>query len=309
MSSGEESPTSKAGPKLVSREADAEGAAHEQVLARRVHGGTHLDRIHVRPTLELLSRELDQRSPVGVHDARLRQGAASAAGERAGNLTSSSRGAEDPGPVGRLLVRCSFEGPVEVREELRLSGAPEYRVGADHVLGMAPRALFTGAPPARCVHDGLHRLVGRARRSLGSQQAGLPAIEVGLVPQTEEEHRAYGRIAGEVGDEAGVDLGLGGLARRLDRLLAEVVALQPGEDPDLPADLVEPEPKSACAATLREGRLRRAAERVPERLLDPVEIRDTGVRPAVPAHQWVAVPLGVGMEAELVHDRPLALAD
>ena len=60
---------------------------------------------------------------------------------------------------------------------------------------------------------------------------------------------------------------------------------------------MEPEP-------VRGRRLRRAVERVPQRLLDPVEVHEARVRPAVAAIERVGRPVRVRVEAERVHQRP-----
>src|SRR5206468_5335240 len=63
-------------------------------------------------------------------------------------------------------------------------------------------------------------------------------------------------------------------------------------------------------AALREHRLRGAVEGVPHRLLDPVEVRDSRLRPRIALQGRIVVLVRVRMEAELVHQRlgPLARA-
>src|SRR5213078_2611658 len=95
-------------------------------------------------------------------------------------------------------------------------------------------------------------------------------------------------------------------------LLAGVEALDRGPDGDLPPGFVEVEhhPAGRRLAALSEGRLRRAVEGIPDRLLDAVEIRDAGLRPRVTLQRRIAVLVRVRVEAELVHQRlrPLARA-
>src|SRR4030095_5232483 len=72
---------------------------------------------------------------------------------------------------------------------------------------------------------------------------------------------------------------------------------------DLPSDLVEVELEA-----LERRRLRRAVERVPQRLLDAVEVHEPRVRPGIAAVERIGGAVGIWMEAERVHQRPRAAA-
>ena len=80
-------------------------------------------------------------------------------------------------------------------------------------------------------------------------------------------------------------------------------AIELGRDPDLPADLGDRELEA-----LLEGRLSGAGERVPDRLLDPVEVLRARVRPGEPAGQRIERVPRIGVEREGVHERPGAAA-
>ena len=119
----------------------------------------------------------------------------------------------------------------------------------------------------------------------------------------EEEHVRHGRIAGELLHDPGVDRRLRRLVGRRHVLRACVGAGGARHDADLPADLGDRE-----AEPVLERRLRGAVERVPDRLLDPVQVRDARVRPRESLLERVGRRARVGVEREGVHDRPGAPA-
>src|SRR5262249_57128542 len=113
------------------------------------------------------------------------------------------------------------------------------------------------------------------RRSWRAVRAVEPRLEAGaqaVVVEPEEVHLGDGRVARCLTDKGSVDRGLLRLARDGHVLLACVADARRGAD--LPADLVEIE-----LETLHRRRLRRAVERVPETLLDAVEVGEPRVGP------------------------------
>ena len=80
------------------------------------------------------------------------------------------------------------------------------------------RAHLAGAVAAGLGDRRLHGVVRGASGAVGAHEPGLPAVEVRLVLETEEEHELDGRVAGDVAKERGVDRGLSGLGRRRDAL-------------------------------------------------------------------------------------------
>src|SRR5207247_1564052 len=73
---------------------------------------------------------------------------------------------------------------------------------------VAPRAHRPDAVPAGLGELRLHRVVRRAKGTVGANEPGLPAVEVRLVLQTEEEHGFDGLVARDVAEQLGVDRGL-----------------------------------------------------------------------------------------------------
>ena len=134
--------------------------------------------------------------------------------------------------------------------------------------------------------------------------------KIGLVHQQEEAERLDRGIALRAHQHVPVVLGLRRLVDGRNVLRARVEAREAREGRDLPADLVELELQRVHAldAGLRERRLGRAVEGIPGGLLDAVEVRQACVRPAVAVVRRIGVHRGVGMERELVHDRPRAVA-
>src|SRR5205823_9948098 len=131
-------------------------------------------------------------------------------------------------------------------------------------------------------------------------QAALPAVEGLLVDQVEEAERTDVGIAADEMHDVRVVLRLSSLVDRDDVLRACIELLQRGGDRDLPARLVEVELEGVgwCRlAALREHRLPGAVEGVPDGLLDPVEVRDAGLRPRIALERRVVVLIRIRVEA------------
>ena len=109
------------------------------------------------------------------------------------------------------------------------------------------------------------------------------------------------RVARRGAHERAVDAGLRRLVRDGHVLVAGVPV--PARRVDLPADLVEVEPKPHESRGLRSAR-----EGVPDRLLDAVEVDEPRVRPRVAPVERIGRAIRVGMEAQAVHQRPGAPA-
>src|SRR5438105_2642843 len=152
----------------------------------------------------------------------------------------------------------------------------------------------------------LRSLVGRPdlgeiglRCPVGVEEAGLPAVEVGLVDAVEEVQAAHVRLAEREGDRLRVVRALGrrvdGLRRR--RLAAAVEALLRDRDLRLDAVLVVHDRK-------RRAQLRGAVERAAEDRHElPVVAEPDRGRVRVLEARRLARVVAVRVEGELVHDR------
>ena len=143
-------------------------------------------------------------------------------------------------------------------------------------------------------------------RAVCSDESALPAGEVTLVHQVEEVQRPHGGIARKHLDQIGVDLRLCCLVRDGRSLGSDIEAGQGGRNRHFPADLVELEHqrlREALHPRLGERRLGGPVKRVPDRLPDPVEIHNPGVRPAVPLREAVLARARVRVVGDLVHQR------
>ena len=124
----------------------------------------------------------------------------------------------------------------------------------------------------------------------------LEAAAARVVVEAEEVHLGDVDVASSGAHELGVH-------RRLRRLIRDRHVLTPGVArqrlrPHLPADLVEIE-----LQPVHGRRLGSPVERIPERLLDPIEVREPGVRPHIALAKRVGRLGRIRMEAEPVHER------
>ena len=226
--------------------------------------------------------------------------------------------------VGRVLVHG--QARPRARRTDRLVGRLGARIGAraaedaeraDHLLGVRPGLRDTGdATLAVALGRGdlrLHAGVGLLLREIGEEVAGLEAArDPRVVDQREVEDGLDRRVAGTDLRELDVIRRLLRLADRDDVLRRAVVrGLVPRHD-SLLARLVhvdrQPlrcgEGRRCAAGLLGDRRLARAVERIPERLLDAIEVRSAGLRPLELLREWVRVLDGrIRMEVELVEDR------
>ena len=166
----------------------------------------------------------------------------------------------------------------------------------DRACGAPPgdTAVDAGAVGDGTAHSGCRR-PGRAVRTV---EPGLEAGARRVVAEAEDVDLRDVGITGGAADELPVDRGLRLFVGDRD-VLCSHVPVATGRV-DLPAHLVEVQPEPVDGR-----RLGRAGECVPERLPDPVEVDEAGVRPRVAATQRVGRRVRVGMEAEAVHQRPL----
>src|SRR5829696_5065686 len=269
------------------------GAARRTCSCARVHLRLELDAQGV-PTGAEAHAETDDARAVGVHAADL---------------------LEHPLPT--HVVETGLEERVLFGVQHDLYAHPPGRLGplawplhtgALDAGRVTPGAHLALAAAAGLRDRGLDRVERRPAGALRTHKTSLPAIEVGLVAQQEEEHRVDRGVTREVADGVAVDVRLRVFVRRTDALPAVVRERGRGDSVDLPAELVEPDFYTARTRSLGEERLGSAAKGVPERLLDTAQVGDAGVRPAVALQQRISVVIRIRVVRELVHDRPLAAA-
>ena len=192
---------------------------------------------------------------------------------------------------------------------LRVLAGPDPRRDADRgpraqhdldscdLLRRLPDVLLAGTTVGRLRDRPLHGQRRRARRPVGPLERCLEPGAQPVVPEPEEAHLDDVGVARRAANDVAVDRGLGELVRDGHVLGAGVAA--EARRVDLPPDLVQVEPEAGSCR-----RLRRAVEGVPERLLEPVEVHEPGVRPAVAPLERVGRAVRIRVEAERVHQRP-----
>ena len=162
----------------------------------------------------------------------------------------------------------------------------------EHIETRGPRPLRSRAALG---NRGLDGCCGQPGGSVGALEARLEAGAQAVVAETEEAERRDVRIARRLADDLPVDRGLARLVGH-GHVLEAAVADAPLRV-DLPAHLVQVE-----LQPVERRRLRRTVECVPERLLEPVEVREPGIRPLVAALEGIRRLVRIRMEAERVHE-------
>ena len=148
-------------------------------------------------------------------------------------------------------------------------------LGSRHGRRRAATGPRDALAPGGCVGDRrAHGLGGWPGGAVQALESGLEARARAVVAEAEEAHVRDVRIARRAAHELRIDGGLRELVRDHDVLEPLVPGL--AGRADLPADLVEVE-----LQPVHRRRLRRPVEGVPQRLLDPIEVDESGVRPRV----------------------------
>ena len=176
--------------------------------------------------------------------------------------------------------------------------ASDDHLRAEDVETRGPGPLHSRAALGNRALDGRS---GQPRGPVGALEPRLEAGAQAVVTEAEEAERRDIGIAGRFADDLAVDRSLARLVRHGHVLEAAVA--DASLRVDLPADLVQVELQA-----VERRRLSRAVERVPERLLEPVEVREPRVRPLVSALEGIRRLVRVRMEAECVHERLRAAA-
>src|SRR5215207_2950838 len=177
---------------------DSERLAHERGCALHVRFRREADAVDVPAGSQRPAAELHLGCPVRLRRARGTEDSAGA-GQGPGDSLAIDLGralhAEDPGAEEGALVGADLEAPRATARRHR-AAAREDRAGAADT---APTGL------RECALDCAVRGSGGAVRS---DERGLPSVEDRLVDQAEEEQGPDAGIAGEVADQAAVDLRL-----------------------------------------------------------------------------------------------------
>src|SRR5918995_4191489 len=229
----------------------------EPALASAVHLRLELDAQGV-PTGAEAHAETDDARAVGVHAADV---------------------LEDPLPT--HVVETGLEERVLFGVQHDLYAHPPGRLGpiawplhtGTHDAGrVAPGAHLALAAAAGLCDRGFDRIERRPAGAIRTDKTSLPAIEVGLVAEQEEEHRVDRGVTSEVADGVAVDARLRVFVRRTDALPAVVRERGRGDGVGLPAELVEPDLHSSRSRSLGEERLGGAPKGVPEGLLNAAQV-------------------------------------